>query len=39
MLIDCHVHLNSFSNREVREILDRASDVGVGFVISASTLV
>ena len=37
MLIDCHVHLDSFSDREVGEILDRAGEVGVGFVISAGT--
>ncbi len=37
MLIDCHVHLDSFSDREVGEILDRANEVGVGFVISAGT--
>ena len=37
MLIDCHVHLDSFSDSEVSEILDRSRDAGVGFVISAGT--
>ena len=37
MLIDCHVHLDSFSDREVGEILGRAREAGVGFVISAGT--
>ena len=37
MLIDCHVHLDSFSDREVGEILARAWEAGVGFVISAGT--
>ncbi len=37
MLIDCHVHLDSYTNEEVSEILERGRDVGVGFVISAGT--
>ncbi len=37
MLIDCHVHLDSFSDLEVGDILDRANEAGVGFVISAGT--
>ncbi|MDA0769576.1 MAG: hypothetical protein BZY79_02355 [SAR202 cluster bacterium Casp-Chloro-G4] len=37
MLIDCHVHLDSYTNDEVFEILQRGRDVGVGFVISAGT--
>ena len=37
MLIDCHVHLDSFTNEDVSEILKRGRDVGVGFVISAGT--
>ena len=37
MLIDCHAHLDSFTNEEVSEILPRGRDVGVGFVISAGT--
>lgn len=37
MLIDCHVHLDSYSDSEVSEILERGKDVGVGFVISAGT--
>jgi len=37
MLIDCHVHLDPFSNEEVAEVLERARRVGVRFVISAGT--
>lgn len=37
MLVDCHVHLDSYTNDEVSEILKRGRDVGVGFVISAGT--
>ena len=37
MLVDCHAHLDSFSDEEVSEILDRATSVGVGCVISAGT--
>lgn len=37
MLIDCHLHLDSFPDDEVAEILERARRVGVGFVISAGT--
>lgn len=37
MLIDSHVHLDSFSDQEVGEILDRAKGAGVDFVISAGT--
>lgn len=37
MLIDCHVHLDSYSDQEVGEVLDRATAVGVEFVISAGT--
>ena len=39
MLIDTHVHLDEFQNHEVSDILDRAIDVGVGFVISAGTTI
>ena len=39
MLVDCHVHLDPFSEEEVCQILDRSSDVGVTFVISAGTTV
>ena len=39
MLIDTHVHLDEFQNKEVSDILDRAFDVGVGFVISAGTTI
>ncbi len=37
MLIDCHVHLDSYTDAEVSEILERGREVGVGFVISAGT--
>ena len=37
MLIDCHVHLDSYSDQEVGEVLERAAAVGVEFVISAGT--
>ena len=37
MLIDCHVHLDSYSDSEVPEVLQRGRDVGVSFVISAGT--
>ena len=36
-LIDCHSHLDGFSDAEVREILDRASAVGVGAIVTAGT--
>jgi TatD DNase family protein len=36
-LIDCHSHLDSFSDEEVGQILDRAHEVGVGAVITAGT--
>ena len=39
MLIDTHVHLDSYSDEEVGAILWRASKVGVGFVISAGTTI
>ena len=39
MLVDCHTHLDSFSDQEVSEILDRARDAGVGCVVSAGTTV
>ena len=37
MLIDCHVHLDSYSDDEVGEVLERGRSVGVRFVISAGT--
>ena len=37
MLIDCHVHLDSYSDDEVSEVLQRGRNVGVAFVISAGT--
>ena len=39
MLIDSHLHLDSYSDKEVSQILYRASEVGVGFVISAGTTI
>ena len=37
MLIDCHTHLDAFPDDEVAQILERATDADVGFVISAGT--
>ena len=37
MLVDCHVHLDSFPDDEVGRILGRARETGVGFVICAGT--
>ena len=37
MFIDCHVHLDSYSDAEVGEILERGRAVGVLAVISAGT--
>ena len=37
MLIDCHTHLDPFSDDEVRRILDRARNAGVRLVITAGT--
>ena len=37
MLIDCHVHLDAYTDSEVSEVLQRGREVGVGFVISAGT--
>lgn len=39
MLIDCHVHLDSYSDSEVSEVLERGRNVGVAFVISAGTTI
>ncbi len=36
-LIDCHVHLDPFSDDEVEQIMARAHDAGVGAVITAGT--
>ncbi len=36
-LIDCHSHLDGFSDTEVRQILRRASEAGVGAIITAGT--
>jgi TatD DNase family protein len=37
VLIDCHTHLDSFADDEVRQILERARGVGVALVVSAGT--
>jgi TatD DNase family protein len=37
MLIDSHVHLDEYPDQEVAQVLERARDAGVGFVISAGT--
>ncbi len=39
MLIDCHVHLDSYPDGEVAQVLERAEKVGVGMVICAGTTV
>ena len=39
MFIDCHVHLDSFSDTEVGQVLERAREAGVVAVISAGTTV
>ena len=39
MFLDCHVHLDSFSDAEVGDILTRAERVGVRAVISAGTTI
>ena len=39
MLTDCHTHLESFTEREVGEVIGRARDAGVGLVITAGTTV
>ncbi len=39
MFLDCHVHLDSFTDAEVGGILDRADRVGVRAVISAGTTI
>ncbi len=39
MLIDCHVHLDSYTDDEVSEVLERGRSAGVAFVISAGTTV
>ena len=36
-LIDCHSHLDGFNDSEVRQILRRASEAGVGAIITAGT--
>ena len=39
MLIDCHTHLDSFSDSEIAQILDRGKKVGVRLVITAGTTI
>ncbi len=39
MLIDCHVHLDSYPDGEVAQVLERAEHVGLGMVICAGTTV
>ena len=39
MLVDCHAHLDPFSDGDVSRILDRAHAAGVAAVISAGTTV
>ncbi len=39
MFVDCHVHLDPYSDAEVGEVLQRAGDVGVHAVISAGTTI
>ncbi len=38
-LIDCHSHLDGFDDPEVGHILDRASEAGVGAVVTAGTTI
>ena len=37
MLIDCHVHLDTYSDQEVSDVLDRGTSAGVEHVVSAGT--
>jgi TatD DNase family protein len=37
--VDCHVHLDGFADDEVRGILSRAKEAGVGAVVTAGTTV
>ena len=39
LLVDIHTHLDPFSDDEVSQILERATDAGVGFVICAGTTI
>ena len=39
MLIDCHVHMDPFTDIEVSQILDRARNVDISLVVSAGTTV
>lgn len=37
LLVDCHVHLDSFTDEEVSEVIERSQTAGVGFVVTAGT--
>lgn len=37
LFVDCHVHLDGFSDDDVRDILARALQAGVGVVVTAGT--
>ena len=39
MLVDCHVHLDPFTDEEVSQVMGRATSAGIGFVITAGTTV
>ncbi len=39
LLGDCHTHLDQYPRQEIPEILERANEVGVGFVVCAGTTV
>ena len=39
MLVDCHTHLDPFSDSEITDIIHRAEVAGVGAIISAGTTV
>ena len=39
LLGDCHTHLDQYPRQEIPEILERANEAGVGFVICAGTTV
>ena len=37
MLIDCHVHLDTYRNEEVSEVLERGRSAGVEYAVTAGT--
>ena len=39
MLGDCHTHLDNYGSQEMPEILERAREAGVAFVVLAGTTV